>query len=160
LAERFQIERLLGRGGFSLAYLAKDRERGDEVVVKELAPAGLQRREDDVLELAGLGQTQAMHLRQRFLEEAVLLGRLNLRGLLPVRSSFSQNGTAYYATDYIAGVVTLDDMMRGEGQMHAQGALDLMYQLLETLRRYTAADTCIGISSLRTFSLPPGARQS
>lgn len=132
LQNRFEIESLLGRGGFSFAYLTKDHERGDAAVVKELAPQGSNRQEGGLVELESSEET-AGRLRQRFLEEARLIAKLNVRGLLPVRAAFQENGTAYYATDHLATAKTLDALIRESGPMNTDGALDLFFQLLEII---------------------------
>src|SRR5262245_18505356 len=94
LAERFEIETVLGRGGFGIVYRAKDLQRNDAVVIKELAPDGTHRNAQGIL---NLHEDTAHRLRQQFLNEARMMARLNLRGILPVRLGFTENGTAYYA---------------------------------------------------------------
>ena len=125
LADRFEIQHTLGRGGFGIAYLAKDLRRADEVVVKELAPAGLHRSEG-VLQLESLGPDVAHRLRQRFLEEARVLGRLNVRGVPAVRARFSERGTAYFVTQYHPGAVTLEHLLARSGRLDVDGALDIL----------------------------------
>jgi serine/threonine protein kinase len=132
LAGRFEIQRVLGRGGFGVAYLATDVVRKDEATVKELAPFGCVRSEVGLIDLEA-GGISAHRLRQSFLEEARLLSRLNLPGILPIRAVFAENGTAYYATDYLTEAQTLERVLLQEGRMDAGGAMDILFQLLETL---------------------------
>jgi serine/threonine protein kinase len=132
LAGRFEIEGVLGRGGFGIAYLAADIVRKDKATVKELAPVGCLRSESGLLDLE-TGGVSAHRLRQSFLEEARLLSRLNLPGILPIRAVFAENGTAYYATDHLANAETLERLLMKEGRMDAAGAMDIVFQLLETL---------------------------
>jgi serine/threonine protein kinase len=133
LSGRFEIGRVLGRGGFGIAYLAEDLERKDPCVVKELAPAGGQRQPDGVLRLAPDGSPAAQRLRQRFLEEARVLSKLDLPGVLPVRAAFHENGTAYFATAYLPDSSTLMRLILQEGRLDATAALDILFQLVETL---------------------------
>lgn len=133
LGDRFEIERLIGRGGFGLAYLARDRSLGDEVVVKELAPEGSVRGADGLLDLEGLGPATAHRLRRCFLDEARLLARLNIPGVVNVRTYGAESGSAYYVTDYCADAEPLDAVLRKEGRLPVEGALDIGYQLIETL---------------------------
>ncbi len=128
VADRFGIEGVLGRGGFSIVYDVRDLRRGDRAVLKEFVPPGATR----AGELLDLG-TSAATLRHAFLAEAQTVGRLALPGILPVRLAFVANGTAYVATDAVAGARTLDDLLRESGPLDATGVLDLAYQLLETL---------------------------
>ncbi|HWA82030.1 MAG TPA: protein kinase [Fimbriimonadaceae bacterium] len=132
LGGRFEIESVLGRGGFGIAYLVNDVVRRDKATLKELAPFGCERSESGLLDLDA-GGISSHRLRQSFLEEARLLSRLNLPGILPVRAVFAENGTAYYATDHLAEAETLERLLLKEGRMDAAGAMDIVFQLLETL---------------------------
>jgi serine/threonine protein kinase len=132
LAERFALGEVLGRGGFSIAYLARDLDRREACVVKELAPRGALRAEDGVLELAGVTAADPRMLRQRFLEEAQRMGKLSAPGVLPVRCAFVELGTAYYVTDHLWGATPLDRLIPEAG-MDSQGVLDVIFQLMETL---------------------------
>src|SRR5579862_8586960 len=110
LGGRFEVQSVLGRGGFGIAYLAHDFARKDKATVKELAPFGCQRFESGLIDLDA-GGVSSHRLRQSFLEEARLLSRLNFPGILPVRAAFAENGTAYYATDHLADAETLEQML-------------------------------------------------
>lgn len=130
LAERFEVESVLGRGAFGIVYLAQDLVRNDAVVVKELAPAGCQRDADNLVQLP----LEAAHrLRQNFLNEAKTISRLHVRGVLPVRMGFAENGTAYFATDYLPNAGTVERLLLKEGRLEIDGALDILYQCLEIL---------------------------
>lgn len=130
LADRFEVEDLLGRGAFGIVYRAHDLARNDHVVVKELAPAGVKRQPDNLLDLPA---DTAHRMRQNFLNEAKTLSRLHVRGVLPVRLGFAENGTAYFATDYLPNAETLEKLLQKEGRMEIDGALDILYQCLEIL---------------------------
>ncbi|MBC8065934.1 MAG: serine/threonine protein kinase, partial [Chlorobia bacterium] len=130
LADRFEVEGLLGRGAFGIVYLAHDLARNDHVVVKELAPAGTPRCDDSLIQLPA---DSAHRMRQNFLNEAKTISRLHVRGILPVRLGFAENGTAYFATDYLPNAETLEKLIQKEGRMEVDGALDILYQCLEIL---------------------------
>ncbi len=130
LADRFEVEGVLGRGAFGIVYLARDLLRNDHVVVKELAPSGVKRLEGNLLDLPA---DTAHRNRQNFLNEAKTLSRLHVRGVLPVRLGFSENGTAYFATDYLPNAETLEKLLQKEGRVEIDGALDILYQCLEIL---------------------------
>ncbi|HLK14098.1 MAG TPA: protein kinase, partial [Fimbriimonadaceae bacterium] len=133
LGGRFEIESVLGRGGFGTAYLAHDRSRGDRVVVKELAPDGAVREASGLLDLDPLGAALAYRLRRAFLDEAKLLARLNIRGVVNVRTHGTEAGSAYFVTDYFPDAEPLDDVLKKGGRMAVDGALDIAFQLMETL---------------------------
>ena len=101
IGERFLIQALLGRGGFGITYLATDTERRDLCVVKELAPAGVTRADDLQLSFANIALIEAQRLRHQFVNEAKLLARLHVRGILAVRAAFDDFGTSFYVTDYV-----------------------------------------------------------
>jgi serine/threonine protein kinase len=130
---RFDLLEVLGRGGFGIVYLAHDRLRGDRAVVKELAPAGTLRLDDGTLSFESVGPEAAQRLRQRFLEEIQLLSRLDVPGLVPLRASFGERGSAYYASEFVEGAATLEEILQREGKLHAEGALDILFQLMDTL---------------------------
>ncbi len=127
--ERFEVVDLLGRGGFGVAYLGEDKVRGDMIVIKELAPAGLKREVDGIIDLGDNGP----RLRQNFLDEAKLISKLSVRGILPLRATFSELGTAYYVTEYLPDARTLDQIIHEERALTVDGALDIFFQILETL---------------------------
>lgn len=129
LADRFQIAGVIGRGGFSIVYEARDLRRGDLAVIKEFVPPEATRDVDGMLDLGPAAAT----LRRTFLGEAQTLSRLTIPGIVPVRLAFTGNGTAYVATDAIPGAKTLDRLIRETNGLDENGALDLGYQLIETL---------------------------
>ncbi|MBX7133328.1 MAG: serine/threonine protein kinase [Fimbriimonadaceae bacterium] len=135
---RFQIAHLLGRGGFGITYLAHDTERKDSCVVKELAPPGAVRTADGDLSFAVLGPAIAQRLRHQFIQEANFLSRIRARGVIPVRETWQERGTSYFAMDYVADAMSLQRVLLSEGRMDASTVLDIVYQLLETLEHVHA----------------------
>lgn len=133
LQDRFEIVEVLGRGGFGIVYLVRDRKLGDLAVVKELAPSNTMRSADGVLALEALGSHQAHHLRQRFLEEARLLGKMHVKGIPGVRAAFGENGTAYYVIEHLPEAASLEEMLNKSGRLDPDGTLDILYQLFEIL---------------------------
>ncbi len=130
LAERFQIRSFLGRGGFGIAYLALDLEAGDNVVIKELAPMGIRRSPENVLLFQ---EAIGPRLRERFLEEAAVLSHINMPGVPKNRANFRENGTAYFATDYIPNAVTLDQLIRTKGCLVKGDAVHIFRSLMDIL---------------------------
>ncbi|HRJ27533.1 MAG TPA: serine/threonine-protein kinase [Fimbriimonadaceae bacterium] len=133
LEERYEILRPLGSGGFGITYLARDLERRDECVLKELAPAGVRRDESGRLDLNALGPAQAQRLRQQFFQEAKTLRRSVVRGILPWRDHFEAFHTAYLVVDYLPGALDLGRVLQAEGPIDPQGVLDIVFALLDTL---------------------------
>jgi serine/threonine-protein kinase len=134
LADRFEVQRLLGRGGFGIAYLARDRARGDQVVVKELAPVGMPRDATGLIDLGRSG-TPGHVLRHRFLQEAEVLRVIHHPGVPALRAAFAENGTAYHVTTYLPGAQTLDDRLRHRGRLTEGDAREIFISLLDVLER-------------------------
>jgi len=132
LAGRFEIQALLGRGGFSIAYIANDLTQHDTCVVKELAPMGAVRQGYD-LDLSPIPSTNPHRLRKRFLDEASVLAKLEAPGILHLRDAFEEHGTAYYVTDTLPGARTLDKVLAQEGRLSSEQAQDILYQLMDIL---------------------------
>lgn len=133
IGDRFEIIEPIGRGGFGIVYTVHDRLRQDTAVVKELAPPGCMRRDDGSLSLDGMGTEAAHRLRQRFLEEARLIAKLRVPGVLPVRAAFVDCGTAYFVTDHIPGAQTLEQVIEKRGRLPVADVMAVLFPLLETL---------------------------
>lgn len=132
LAERFVVGDVLGRGGFGIAYLGEDLKWGELCTIKELAPAGAERRPDGLVELPGDGPYRR-RLRDRFLQEAERTAGLRAEGVLPPRAWFVQNGTAYVVTEHAEGAETLEQRLRRRGRLPWEEVLPIAVRLLRTL---------------------------
>jgi len=128
LRNRYRIDSVLGRGGFSIVYAGSDMNRLDRVVIKELAPYDGKRRPDGSMELGPDGR----QLQSRFLQEGAVQARCNVSGLVPVRDWFAENGTAYLISVRIDGLVTLDAMLATRS-LTVQQANHIFHQLMDTL---------------------------
>src|SRR5437764_14480880 len=105
LADRYTIERELGRGGMATAYLAADLKHHRPVAIKVLKP-----------ELAAaLGP-------DRFLREIETAARLNHPHILPLHDSGEAAGLLYYVMPYVEGE-TLRDRLEREGQLPLEEAV-------------------------------------
>jgi serine/threonine protein kinase len=133
LHQRFRIQGVLGRGGFGAAYLAIDESRGDECVVKELLPSGSRRDGQGVVHLPNEDAAATARLRQRFIEEAKIAGKLRSGGVLAVRSVFSECGTAYFATDFLQDSQTLGQLIAARGKLDPPLVEQLAERLLQAL---------------------------
>ena len=86
LADRYAVERELGRGGMATVYLAEDRKHGRKVAIKVLRP-GL---------AASLGA-------ERFLREIGIAARLAHPHIVPLIDSGEANGMLYYVQPFVPG---------------------------------------------------------
>jgi serine/threonine protein kinase len=105
LIDSYKILRTIGKGGFSLIYLAVDEESGDEVVVKEYLPKKLARR-DARLRLVPLNAQSAERVyrgRKLFFQEARTLASLRHPNIVQVVGFFLANNTGYLVMEYERG---------------------------------------------------------
>jgi serine/threonine protein kinase len=105
MIDTYRIDRAIGKGGFSLIYLAADVETGDEVVVKEFLPKKLACR-DASLRLMPIDDRHAERLyrgRKLFFQEARTLASLRHPNIVRVDGFFLANDTAYLVMQYERG---------------------------------------------------------
>lgn len=104
----YTLERILGRGGHAVVFLARTNE-GERVAIKVLLVSGEQRLE-------------------RLRREALVLGQLTEHaGIVGLREAFTENTPAFLVLDYVPGTTlatTFEDNRAG-----AEGKLDLLAQV-------------------------------
>ncbi len=106
LANRYRIDREVGRGGMATVYLAEDLKHGRPVAIKVLRP-----------ELAALVGEPA-----RFLTEIRIAARLNHPHILPLHDSGECDGMLYYVTPFM-GCQSLRGRLEREPQLPIDEAL-------------------------------------
>jgi predicted Ser/Thr protein kinase len=111
----FRIASLLGQGAVGTVYLAED-PTGAEVALKLLSP-----------ELA-----QDERFRRRFLRESQLAASLDHPHIVPIRTSGEEEGRLFLAMAYVDGS-DLREVLRQEGRLEPEQALDLLGQVAEAL---------------------------
>src|SRR5207253_6872508 len=115
LADRYTIERELGRGGMATVYLAQDRKHHRQVAIKVLKP-----------ELAAaLGP-------ERFLREIDTAARLNHPHVLPLHDSGEAEGFLFYVMPYVEGE-SLRDRLSREKQLPLEDALQIAREVADAL---------------------------
>lgn len=125
LKNRYEILCLLGRGGFSFTYKAFDHLTHSEVIIKELAPQGCTRNRDGSLSFANDGEEILMMIR-RFLDEARLLARLRIPGVVAIKDAFQGNGTAYMIMEFLPNAEPLSDVLRKGGILPIQRVITIL----------------------------------
>ena len=101
----FEIERVLGVGGFGIVYLAFDHALERQVAIKEYMPVALAARGQGLgvsLRAASHAETFALGLRS-FINEARLLARFDHPALVKVYRFWEEHGTAYMVMPYYRG---------------------------------------------------------
>lgn len=103
LGDRFILERLIGRGGMGLVYLAREPRLDRLVAIKLLPP-----------ELA-----EQQEVRERFLREARIAAKLSHPNVIPIYRVEEASGFVYVVMAYIDGP-TLGARIRREGSLPHQ----------------------------------------
>jgi streptogramin lyase len=112
----YRIERVLGRGGMSVVYLAHDSRLKRNVALKLLAP-----------ELA-----EDEGFRVRFLRESQLAASLDHPHVVPVYEAGEIDGLLYIAMRHVAGT-DLRALLRAEGALAPERAVVLVAQVASAL---------------------------
>ena len=101
----FEIERVIGRGGFSIVYLAFDHSLHRRVALKEYLPDTLARRDATltVVPFSSKHQETFDVGLKSFLKEARLLARFDHPSLVKVYRFWEASGTAYMAMSHYEG---------------------------------------------------------
>jgi serine/threonine-protein kinase len=115
LADRYTLERELGRGGMAVVYEALDVRHDRTVAIKVLRP-----------ELAAsLGA-------ERFLREIQIAAKLTHPNILPLHDSGEADGTLFYVMPYIEGE-SLRDLLSREKQLSIDDALQITREVGDAL---------------------------
>ena len=129
------IRRVIGQGGFGITYLAVDQDLQTEVVIKENMPgsfAGRSTTSRQVFSLSHASDDFAW-ARDRFIQEARTMAKLNHRNIVRVTRVFQALGTAYYVMPYVGGM-SLDKIVSKEGPLSEARLRPLLCSLLEALQ--------------------------
>jgi serine/threonine protein kinase len=101
----FQIETILGLGGFGITYLARDGNLKRSVAIKEYLPSDLSvRRDDSTVEPVSENESATFRWGlDRFISEARTLARFQHANIVGVHNVFEANNTAYMVMEYEQG---------------------------------------------------------
>ena len=118
IASRFSIERVIGRGGMGVVYLALDTELGERVAIKTLLPEHL------------TADETAM---ERFRNEIRLARRIAHRNIVRTHD-FGKTEDMYYVTMEFVEGTTLRSVIDRRGTLGATATLAIAKQLAEALK--------------------------
>ena len=115
LPERYTLERVLGRGGMAVVYLARERHPSRLVAIKVLDP----------LMTVGIG-------RERFLREIDFVSNLTHPHIVPIFAAGSANDLLYFVMPFVSGE-SLAERIRREGRVPVVTALRLAADVAHAL---------------------------
>ncbi len=112
----YRIERLLGRGGMGIVYLAEDTRLGRKVALKVLTPEA----------------AEQPTVRERFLGESRMAASLDHPNILPVYEAGEADGRPFIAMRYVPGL-DLDALIGRDGPMSLETAIGIVGQVAGAL---------------------------
>ncbi len=116
VADRFEIERELGRGGMGVVYLARQRSLNRRVAIKVLRPSG----------------RDSSSLLLRFRDEAQHLARLRHPHIVSIHEVGEADGEPFFTMDYIEGEPLSAEIARGA--MSPTRAVSLIKQVAAAIQ--------------------------
>lgn len=139
LAE-YEIQAVLGQGGFGITYAAFDWHLRCHRAIKELLPADIACRNSRglVVPLNDCLEESWRFAREKFIHEAGVLKSFNQPSIVRVHRLLEMRGTLYMVMDYIVGT-TLENLLREEGLLGTkEEVLDLLAPVLHGLAKIHA----------------------
>jgi hypothetical protein len=136
LDERYQIQQVLGEGGFGITYRAVNQRIGLKVAVKELFWRDHVRRTEGSPEISLIAEeddAEYQALKEKFMREARLLRDFAQEpGVVRVLDYFEANHTAYLVMEYLEGM-TFRQYMKKNGVFPAESLFRRILPLMESL---------------------------
>lgn len=135
----FEINGLIGEGGFGIVYLAYDHSLGRRVAIKEYMPASMASRAQASNSVVVKSQRHEETFRlglKSFVNEARLLARFDHPALVKVYRFWEENGTAYMVMPYYQGPTlkfTLAELGRTPTEAELRGWLGPLLDALAVM---------------------------
>lgn len=133
---KYQIDKILGKGGFGITYLAEQNALAEKVVIKEFFLAGYcVRNSQQQIEIQNLQEAEYQSYKEKFLQEAQIISRLKgTKSIIEVLDSFEENGTAYMVMPFVAEE-NLEEYTKKQpnNRLSEAEALDYILQIASSL---------------------------
>lgn len=133
---RYIIGRVLGQGGFGITYVAQDWKTKQLVAVKEYLPDSISTRMGSHTVMAHSGEQgeSFRYGKECFLNEAKTLAEfIGNPNVVQVYSYFEENGTAYFAMDYVSGISFQTYIQNQGGRIDWQKAEEILFPVMDAL---------------------------
>ena len=132
---RYEIQAILGQGGYGITYLATQTMLSRQVAIKEFFMK-------DYCERAGEGaevtmgthgsREMVLRYREKFKKEAATLARLNHPNIVRVIDMFEENNTYYYVMEYADGP-SLRQIIKARVKLPTDEALAMIKQVADAV---------------------------
>ena len=133
---KYRIERFIASGGFGCTYEAYHTLLDERVALKEFFVSDFCNRDERTGQVSvGTQSKVALYgkLKKKFIDEARALYKMKHPGIVRVTDVFEENGTAYYAMEYIDGQ-SLSDVVKKRGKLPEAEAVGYIRQVAESLK--------------------------
>ena len=131
---KYKIEKVLGQGGFGITYLATQEFFDRHVCIKEFFFKDYCERgsQGEVTSCTTSNKDLVDRFLNKFIKEARTISRLEHPNIVRILDIFQENGTAYYAMEYIDGC-SLADKVNRQGALSEAVAVDYIKQVADAL---------------------------
>jgi len=131
---KYIIEKVLGVGGFGITYYARHATLKQHFAIKEFFINGfcIRHTQHLTIHLQGIQNEAFVKYRQKFVEEAQMLAKLDHTGIVKVTDVFEENGTSYIVMPFIKGE-TLQSLIERNGKLPYEMGVNYMAQVCEAL---------------------------
>ncbi len=131
---KYTIERVIGTGGFGITYYARHNTLGHYFAIKEffISAYCLRNSLHKTVLLQGIDSSVYDKYKQKFIEEAQIIARLNHPNIVRVTDVFEENNTAYIVMPFIEGQ-TLQQMVDQKGALDYETTVNYIAQLSEAV---------------------------
>ena len=129
----YEIDGILGQGGFGITYLAHDVNLNQTVAIKEYLPVDVAGRveSNEIQPVCGgeHADTYQWGL-NRFIKEAQTLARFKHRNIVAVNTVFQENNTAYMVMEYVEGEI-FEDALRENRISGEEHLLSILFAIMD-----------------------------
>lgn len=128
----YEIDGILGQGGFGITYLAHDINLNQRVAIKEYLPVDVAGRieNNEIQPVSGGEQADTYQWGlNRFIKEAQTLARFKHPNIVAVNAVFQENNTAYMVMEYVEGEV-FEDALREDRVKSEEHLLSILFSIM------------------------------